>query len=150
MAVSSGLLTAANLLLAVAVGVRLLRLGWAERRLPELCLATFFLGTGFLATLLAVVPYGGVAQGVAGPNDVATRVLVGASHLGYGVGTAAVLARTGAFAWTAAESFLHWRFCRRGLTSVLAAVSFVTLALAFVATPAFKRWVMARAALQGA
>ena len=37
-----------------------------------------------------------------------------------------------------------------GLTSVLAAVSFVTLALTFFPTPAFRRWVASRAAVEGA
>lgn len=259
----SGLLTLANLVLAVVVGIRLLVRGWPERRLPELLLASFFLGTGFLGTLLAVSAYGAVAQGILGPADGATKVLVGLSHLGYWVGGVAVYcftwrvfrpgarwasglalagsaaflagialeaeqsgfaivilpgvgywiafgARTGAFAWTAAESFAHWTRCRRrarlglseplvanrfllwgvwssalfvsawtepvarvsyvlragtttellvdavrpiilvtiGLTSVLAAVSFVTLALTFFPTPVFRRWLESRASAE--
>ena len=62
MQVASGLVTGLNLVLSLLVGARLLRQSGGRWRAPELHLATYFLVSSFLSTVLQVPAYGSLVD----------------------------------------------------------------------------------------
>jgi len=86
-----GLVTLCNLVLSLAVGLRLLRAG---RGLPERALAAYFLGSAFLSTACQGVVYGGLIDPSMAVPEAASRLLLGLAILGMAVGAVGVLVFT--------------------------------------------------------
>jgi len=86
-----GLVTLCNLVLSLAVGLRLLRAGGG---LPERALAAYFLASAFLSVLCQGVVYGGVADPTLALPEAASRLVLGLAILGMAVGAVGVLVFT--------------------------------------------------------
>lgn len=86
----SGVVTLLNLILCLAVGLRMLRAGLGRDRNPELALAVYFLASPFLATICQAIVYGGLVDPrLALPADIGEPVLA-VGIFGMAVGGAAV------------------------------------------------------------
>jgi hypothetical protein len=85
-----GLVTLLNLVLALVVGVRLLRIGLGDERHPELALGIYFLASAFLSTICQGIVYGGLIDPHLALDERISRAVLGLGILGMAVGGAAV------------------------------------------------------------
>lgn len=85
-----GLVTLANLLLSLVVGLRLLAAGVPQRRLPELTLAGYFLTTPILGTICLGSAYGGFADPRLALAPATGGLLVGIATFSMALGAVAI------------------------------------------------------------
>jgi hypothetical protein len=85
-----GVVTLLNLILALVVGVRLLRIGLGDERHPELALSIYFLASAFLSTVCQGLVYGGLIDPRLALDGQISRAVLGLGILGMAVGGAAV------------------------------------------------------------
>ena len=88
--VLAGLVTALNLVLSLAVGLRLLaraRRGWPT---PELSLALYFLLSAFLSTPPQILVYGGMGDARLAVSEPAGRALLAFAVLAMAIGSGAI------------------------------------------------------------
>jgi hypothetical protein len=89
-----GLVTLANLVLSLAVGLRLVAAARAPGRGAELALWTYFLASAFLATLCLGAAYAGLADPTLALPPAASGLLIGVATGGMAAGAVAILAFT--------------------------------------------------------
>jgi hypothetical protein len=85
-----GVVTLLNLILALVVGVRLLRVGLGDERRPELALSVYFLASAFLSTVCQGLVYGGLIDPRLALDEQISRAVLGLGILGMAVGGAAI------------------------------------------------------------
>jgi hypothetical protein len=105
-----GLVTGANLLLSLVVGLRLLALARRRWRLPELSLAVYFLMSSVVGTVPQLIVYSGLADPSLQVPDATARALLAIAVLGMAVGAAGVYV----FTW---KTFRPDRWWAKGIVA---------------------------------
>jgi hypothetical protein len=102
--VLSAVVALTNLMLALVVGVRLLRLSLRSAGLPERTLGLYFLASAFLGALMQIIAFGSIASDALNLSEGAFRLLYGTAILGMAIGAAGVLF----FTWRTFRPSDHW------------------------------------------